>query len=761
MMHKPFKLPFFVCLTFSAKMSLAQVTYIQISDDTNSGIASDMTFTHAIDFGTSGTATVNGVLFANDLGETIDGRSNTGTRTYGPTAHGGNEPPAVSDGIADVFRDMLYNGPDPGFVELTGLTPNEYYDLRLYERAWDANATRTFSLSFDVGSDDTVEFTTPKINQNNPTLPTPGFDANVSYALSYKYRADANGSIRITVDLADDRTGTYHLYGLTNAVDPDGGSITLLSLDNSTFVSGNPQATLVGNLSSTFGGNADPATYSFVAGEGDSDNDKFQLNGSALEIGSFDFTGENSTDSQEFSIRIESVGTVTTEFNLILTIIKDDDLDTLNDAWEVRWAGDLISLGTANGDEDFDDDGLTDLDEFQLSLGTFNGNNTAYPDINPTKKDTDDDNIEDAEELSPTGLLPATDPTNADTDFDGLNDGAETNTGTYVSADNTGTDPTICDVDGDFSVDGWEVANGTSPLDANAFPGPVGPVAIVPITDDLSTDLDSRKSYTHLISGGESATINDVTFDVLDPATTPPNITWETTPANKSVVRNNNGDWDAVSSGVSIDMEALLSSFTYSGSGANPGSKQKFTLSNLTPGTSYDLRIYTRQWDTEGSGRPLDLVFTNGEQIVQPFSALPQDRPGAVTGSGNDSDAYYLTYQYTAQGTELVIDASVPRCAPGNSGSFHMYALSNEVASGVPLGQILITSQVFTADGRLAIGFKARPQRTYQVTKSSNLQEFVPLENPLSVTTDANGDGQVLIPAVEASEAKEFYRIEE
>jgi hypothetical protein len=229
-----------------------------------------------------------------------------------------------------------------------------------------------------------------------------------------------------------------------------------------------------------------------------------------------------------------------------------------------------------------------------------------------------------------------------------------------------------------------------------------------------------------------------------------------------SQVLNNNGDWDALGAGVSPNIEALLASFTYSGTGPNPGSSQSFTLSNLTPGTPYDLRIYSRAWDTEGSGRPIDLVFTNGDQTVQPFGSMPLDRPGFLTGSGFNNDAYYLTFQYTAQTTELVINAAVPVCAPGNSGSFHLYALSNEIASGAPLGQILITNQVFTANDQYIIAFKAKPQTTYQVTKSSDLAgDFTPLDQPLSVTTDINGDGQAIITAIETAGPKKFFRIEE
>jgi len=193
------------------------ISYVQVTNDADSGISAEKTYTHAIDFGSSGAATVGGVVFTTDINVAAGGRSNSGTRTYGPSKHGGNTPPAVSGNIASVFTDMRYNGPDLAYIELTGLANGWLYDVRLYERAWDyESAFRTFYAGYDVGSDGSVEFTTPKIDQNRAALTPPGLSGDVSWAMSYVYQADASGKIKIIIDLADDQTGTYHLYGLTN-----------------------------------------------------------------------------------------------------------------------------------------------------------------------------------------------------------------------------------------------------------------------------------------------------------------------------------------------------------------------------------------------------------------------------------------------------------------------------------------------------------------------------------------------------------------
>ena len=96
-------------------------------------------------------------------------------------------------------------------------------------------------------------------------------------------------------------------------------------------------------------------------------------------------------------------------------------------------------------DRDLEDggagDGLTNVQEYEL--GT-----------DPNDSDSDDDTLQDGDEVAGAGARPATDPTDPDTDDDGLEDGAETNTGSYVNAADTGTDPTVVDSDSDGLRDG-------------------------------------------------------------------------------------------------------------------------------------------------------------------------------------------------------------------------------------------------------------------------------------------------------------------
>jgi len=65
-----------------------------------------------------------------------------------------------------------------------------------------------------------------------------------------------------------------------------------------------------------------------------------------------------------------------------------------------------------------------------------------------------------------------------DRDEDTLLNGVETNSGTFVDADDTGTSPILADTDGDGFDDGDEVALGTDPTDPLEYPGSPEPPAL-------------------------------------------------------------------------------------------------------------------------------------------------------------------------------------------------------------------------------------------------------------------------------------------
>ena len=183
---------------------------------------------------------------------------------------------------------------------------------------------------------------------------------------------------------------------------------------------------------------------------------------------------------------------------------SDDDEDGLPDIWEESLVDNLDDLngiaagpGPGSGTGDFDGDGLTDLDEYEETK------------TNPIVADTDKDGLLDGVETNTGTYVSATntgtDPKNADSDGDKLLDGVETNTGELVDEENTGTDPNNADTDGDGYTDGGEVAGGTDPHDPNSKGAIPAPFLYVDFEDN-ATDL-SGNDYNGEING-------DVSFDI-------------------------------------------------------------------------------------------------------------------------------------------------------------------------------------------------------------------------------------------------------
>ena len=107
--------------------------------------------------------------------------------------------------------------------------------------------------------------------------------------------------------------------------------------------------------------------------------------------------------------------------------------------------------GTDPCDPDSDDDGINDGDELNRTVG-----GQPAP-TDPRDSDSDGDGLTDGDEIDTHG----TDPLLADTDADGLEDNAELT---------AGTDPSNPDSDGDGAKDGSEIGLGTDPLNPNSKP---------------------------------------------------------------------------------------------------------------------------------------------------------------------------------------------------------------------------------------------------------------------------------------------------
>ena len=386
--------------------------------------------------------------------------------------------------------------------------------------------------------------------------------------------------------------------------------------------------------------------------------------------------------------------------NQILQPSDDDDNDGLPDVWEEKYGVD-----DPEGDED--NDGLSNADEYEYKT-------------RPDKADTDEDGLNDAKEINIT----ETNPLKADTDKDGLNDGVETNTGVFVSDNDTGSDPNNADTDGDNFSDGYEINSNSNPNDAEDFPQlPVG-FSIALLTDDESSGISPENEYTHTISGGGVETVNGVDFELLDENSTPENFNWEVSSVKRKL-DNNNGTWDVGSSGVTGQgLLDLLGSFTFNTDG-NAGSNQTFTLTGLTPGETYENRLYMRKWSND-TARTQEITFTAGDQESNSI-IFSEDHPELPPFSFSSREVgWYLGYTYTADDSgTLTIRCDVlatPDGVQGNPGSYHMHGMTNQVSSA-PV-ELQITEIIYDSElPQIEITFNSRPGAIYAVDFSTNLKD--------------------------------------
>lgn len=149
--------------------------------------------------------------------------------------------------------------------------------------------------------------------------------------------------------------------------------------------------------------------------------------------------------------------------------------------------------------------------------------------------------------------------------------------------------------------------------------------------------------------------------------------------------------------------------------------------------------------------------------ITTPPGGIPEDRPSAVLmNGGNDHQAYFVNFRYTAQGPALVVDANVPATAAAGNGSFHLYGLTNEVVAGTD-SQIALTAVRYqAASGMIGLTWRSTPGRFYTIAGSLDLDHWVPLFNAAASAADETAFDFALAPFFpEGRPDTYFLRVEE
>lgn len=123
---------------------------------------------------------------------------------------------------------------------------------------------------------------------------------------------------RCTLDLVDTNVSGWGWTALDTVSIPGVSGASVVITQN-TFLTTATTGDTVGDLSSVGGTDGDSHAFTFVTGEGSTDNDKFTISGTELQLGAFDFS--SAADGTEYSVRLQSTGTPSNEvIETILTL---------------------------------------------------------------------------------------------------------------------------------------------------------------------------------------------------------------------------------------------------------------------------------------------------------------------------------------------------------------------------------------------------------------------------------------------------------
>lgn len=189
---------------------------------------------------------------------------------------------------------------------------------------------------------------------------------------------------------------------------------------------------------------------------------------------------------------------------------------------------------------------------------------------------------------------------------------------------------------------------------------------------DRASLISGSKTYTHLLdfaNDGAAAVVNGVTFTANGTEAgsniTGPNWTLAVPPTIGKIGEGSGGTLPTQLD--DLGMERLYRDFYYTATSGTATSV--LTLTGLTPGVTYETRLYNRQWSTPAP-RTHVTTFNHGQAV-----------PDVVTVNQDASATpNFVSYRYTAASTTLTITFA---SAAANA-SYHFYGMTNEVAISAP-----------------------------------------------------------------------------
>ena len=671
------------------------------SGDIDSGISTNKTYTHLLDFPATNTpATVNGVTFtAADMNGSANGHS---WSTVGPAFRSLVNGP-LNDGISRLFEDFVYD-PLDYTITLADLTPGKTYEARLYFRSYSSNpsptSTRKVTFAFTAGN--AFAGSTEHV-----------IDSTARSFVRCRYTADDTGTLAIRV-LSHHFTDTCHLYGLSNedaAAEPSEPdttatpSIAAFTTDADSGISaskaythlldfpanGNPaEINGVVFTAAAMNGTANGYGWSTVNPPSSAWNDNQGIGTDTAREGvdrmlwdfyynSTDFTmtltGLSPGQTYETRIYFRAFGStvVNSSRDVTFTFIAgatgfdpiEHDLDTITRSI-VRCRYTADASGTLSIRVFSPNSGST-CHLYALSNEIIPDTAPALIlDTPPTREARHTGAIAGPGALTKRGLgiqrlggpvlIPA--PLDVQAGILTLDPGATIPSGVVVQTGATLTAP-----NGGVRLGGLE-GGGTFRLDGLP-PNPVtNLIRTVFFTNDVSSEISSDKVYTHLLDFGNrtpTAVINGIAFTrVTTAAGSVGSYGWSNFPPTS----HNGSD---LSGYANIPADSGIFDLLYDMDYGHsfPGAAT-MRLIGLTPGKRYEVRLYNRSW-AKNLDANRDQIITFDPDGNGPISETITINPDRMLPN-------YLGYRYTAQSSELAITVQ----SVYTNQTYHLYGLTNE-----------------------------------------------------------------------------------
>lgn len=183
------------------------------TEDADTGIGSDITYTHAYNFRSAANPTINGVTFSG-VGNAHSGADWALGNVDAQFDNNTQNRADVNSDLHTLLNNFYYRA--EGALTVSGLEPDLPYRLRIYASGWGSHA-QIFS------ADDTSPPTTVS------GVPRNAGDNDVPASLDYVYTLGAGDTdLAVTISPDNEQDGTWHWYGFSNEIVPEPASFLLL-----------------------------------------------------------------------------------------------------------------------------------------------------------------------------------------------------------------------------------------------------------------------------------------------------------------------------------------------------------------------------------------------------------------------------------------------------------------------------------------------------------------------------------------------------